>query len=112
MQIALDAMGGDLGPQELISGALLAVERDDLSILLVGDEQVLSDHLQSSSASKSLRDRLAIVHADTVVEMEENPVDAIRKKKDSSIMSSWLKSWLHNTPFLTSNSKELMTRNY
>ena len=86
MQIALDAMGGDLGPQELISGALLAVERDDLSILLVGNEQVLSEHLEASPASKSLRERLAIVHADTVVEMDENPVDAIRKKKDSSIM--------------------------
>ena len=79
-------MGGDLGPQELISGALLAVERDDLSILLVGNEPVLSEHLQASSASKSLRDRLTIVHAGTVVEMDENPVDAIRKKKDSSIM--------------------------
>ena len=59
MQIALDAMGGDLGPQELISGALLAVERHD---------------------------RMDIVHAPTVVEMDENPVGAIRRKKDSSIM--------------------------
>jgi glycerol-3-phosphate acyltransferase PlsX len=86
VQIALDAMGGDLGPQELISGALLAVERDDLNIHLVGDEQVLHEHLRSSSASKSLRDLLTVVHSGSVVEMEENPVDAIRKKKDSSIM--------------------------
>ena len=86
MQIALDAMGGDLGPQELISGALLAVERDDLSIILVGNETVLQEHLQSVSASSRLRDRLTIVHAETVVGMDENPVDAIRRKKDSSIM--------------------------
>lgn len=86
MQIALDAMGGDRGPQELISGALLAVERDDLRITLVGDEPVLQHHLQSASISKTLLDRLDIVHAQTVVDMDENPVDAIRKKKDSSIM--------------------------
>jgi glycerol-3-phosphate acyltransferase PlsX len=86
VQIALDAMGGDLGPQELISGALLAVERHDLRITLVGDEQVVQNHLQSISASKTLLDRMDIVHAPTVVDMDENPVDAIRKKKDSSIM--------------------------
>lgn len=86
MQIALDAMGGDRGPQELISGALLAVERNDLRITLVGDEPVLQHHLQSASTSKTLLERLDIVHAQTVVDMDENPVDAIRKKKDSSIM--------------------------
>ncbi|MGI9538479.1 MAG: phosphate acyltransferase PlsX [Desulfocapsaceae bacterium] len=86
MQIALDAMGGDLGPQELIKGALLALEQDDLRITLVGDEGLLKDLLQSASASPKLLDRLNIVHAQTVVGMDENPVDAIRKKKDSSIM--------------------------
>ena len=48
MQIALDAMGGDLGPQELIKGALLALEQDDLRITLVGDDAVLQELLQSS----------------------------------------------------------------
>ncbi len=86
MQIALDAMGGDLGPQELIGGALLALERDDLRITLVGDEPILAEQLRSVSAKKHLLDRLDIVHAATVVSMDENPVDAIRKKKDSSIM--------------------------
>ncbi len=86
MQIALDAMGGDRGPQELINGALLALEQDDLRITLVGDESELTHLLQSASTSKTLLDRLDIVHARTVIEMDENPVDAIRKKKDSSIM--------------------------
>lgn len=86
MQIALDAMGGDRGPQELINGALLALEQDDLRITLVGDESQLTHLLQSASTSKTLLDRLDIVHARTVIEMDENPVDAIRKKKDSSIM--------------------------
>jgi len=86
MQIALDAMGGDLGPQELIDGALLALEKDDLRITLVGDKSVLEEHLQSVSTKESLLQRIDIVHAQTVVSMDENPVDAIRRKKDSSIM--------------------------
>jgi glycerol-3-phosphate acyltransferase PlsX len=86
MQIALDAMGGDLGPQELIKGALLALEQDDLRITLVGDDALLQKLLQSSSASQTLLDRLDIMHAQSVIDMNENPVDAIRKKKDSSIM--------------------------
>lgn len=86
MQIALDAMGGDLGPQELINGALLAVEQSDLRITLVGNEPVLLELLNSSTSKASLLERFDIAHAQTVVQMDENPVDAIRKKKDSSIM--------------------------
>lgn len=86
MQIALDAMGGDHGPQELIAGALLAVDQADVSIHLVGDEILLKKHLESVSAREESLSRLKIVHAPTVVGMDENPVDAIRKKKDSSIM--------------------------
>ena len=86
MQIALDAMGGDHGPQELIAGALLAVDHADVSVHLVGDEMLLKKHLESVSAREESLSRLQIVHAPTVVGMDENPVDAIRKKKDSSIM--------------------------
>jgi len=86
VQIALDAMGGDHGPQELIAGALLAVDQADVSIHLVGDEILLKKHLESVSAREESLSRLKIVHAPTVVGMDENPVDAIRKKKDSSIM--------------------------
>ena len=82
MLIALDAMGGDHGPQELIAGALLAVEQDDLTIALVGDETVLSKHLEGVSGNKGKIQRLQIVHAPTVIGMDENPVDAIRKKRD------------------------------
>ena len=45
MKIALDAMGGDHGPEELIAGALLAVERANVSVCLVGDEALLKNHL-------------------------------------------------------------------
>ena len=86
MHIALDAMGGDHGPQELIAGALLAVDQTELTIILVGDELVLKKHLSAVSASRKSLARLKIVHAPTTVGMDENPVDAIRRKKDSSIM--------------------------
>ncbi|THB79792.1 MAG: phosphate acyltransferase PlsX [Desulfobulbaceae bacterium] len=86
MQIALDAMGGDHGPQELIAGAILAADQFDTDICLVGDEQLLKKHLESISPQQNSVSRLKIVHAATSVGMDENPVDAIRKKKDSSIM--------------------------
>ena len=79
-------MGGDHGPQELIAGAILAVEQTDLTICLVGEERVVKQHLDNSGAGKNELSRLRIVHAPSVVGMDENPVDAIRRKKDSSIM--------------------------
>lgn len=86
MQIALDAMGGDRGSQELIAGALLAVEQNDLKILLVGDKNQIRSHLDFLSPSSKTLSSLEIVHSSQVVEMDEHPVDAIRKKKDSSIL--------------------------
>ncbi|MCG6930354.1 MAG: phosphate acyltransferase PlsX [Desulfofustis sp.] len=87
MKIALDAMGGDLGPQVLIDGALLALEQEDLRITLVGDENILTSQLEMiSGRQQRLLDKIDVVHAPTVVGMDENPVDAIRKKRDSSIM--------------------------
>jgi len=79
-------MGGDHGPQELIAGALLAADQTDLKICLVGDEDVLKKHLEASSANQDSVSRIRIVHAPSVIGMDENPVEAIRKKKDSSIM--------------------------
>ncbi len=46
MRIALDAMGGDHGPEDLIAGALLAVDQADIQISLVGDEPLLQSYLE------------------------------------------------------------------
>ncbi|MDO8945846.1 MAG: phosphate acyltransferase PlsX [Desulfocapsaceae bacterium] len=87
MRIALDAMGGDHGPEELIDGALLAVKQTDLQVTLVGNRQVLQAHLDRlRSGDTGLLQRIQIVHAAEVVEMSESPVDAIRKKKDASVL--------------------------
>ncbi len=86
MQIALDAMAGDHGPEELIAGALLAVEHTDLKVSLVGDEALLSGILDKLAAGSDSADLITVVHASEVIEMNEHPVDAIRKKKNSSVM--------------------------
>lgn len=86
MHIALDAMGGDHGPEELIAGALLAAQQADIHVSLVGDEALLQSHLKSAAPDADTASRIHLVHSSQVVEMKDNPVDAIRKKKDSSIM--------------------------
>ncbi len=86
MRIALDAMGGDRGHEELIAGAVLASEELNLPITLVGDQELLETHLDSLGLAHSVRANFVIEPASQVVGMEESPVEAIRRKKDSSIM--------------------------
>ncbi len=86
MQIALDAMAGDHGSEELIAGALLAIEQAGLRVSLVGDETLLKKHLDKIAPGADTIDAITIVHSSQVVGMSENPVNAIRKKKDSSVM--------------------------
>ena len=86
MHIALDAMGGDRGPEELIRGALRAVKEADLNVSLVGDETLLQSHLTSLSPDSTTASKIKIVHSSQVVEMSDNAIDAMRKKKDTSVM--------------------------
>ncbi len=83
MKIALDAMGGDYAPTVTVEGALDTIrEYDDLEIILFGDESRIKDELKGK---KYPSDRIHIRHASQVVGMQESPVTALRKKKDSSI---------------------------
>ena len=86
MRIALDAMGGDHGPSEQIAGAIQALEESDLELILVGDKSAIQSCLQKLAPASNLLSRLEIVHTDEVVEMGESPMEAIRKKKNSSVM--------------------------
>ncbi len=86
MHIALDAMGGDYGPEKLIAGALLAAQQEGLQISLVGNEGLLQSHLNNLVSDSKTASCMHIVHASEVVGMDEYPVDAIRRKKDSSIV--------------------------
>ncbi len=83
-RVALDAMGGDNAPGEMIKGAVEAVQkRKDIKVLLTGREEVLR---QGLSAYTYPREQIEIVNASEVIETAEPPVAAIRSKKDSSIV--------------------------
>ncbi len=80
-------MGGDQGPELLIDGALRALRRrKELSIILLGPENLLKERIAQCTDSGDIAGRLLIEHAPETVTMEESPVEAIRKKKDSTIM--------------------------
>ncbi|SFR79084.1 phosphate acyltransferase PlsX [[Clostridium] aminophilum] len=84
IRVAVDAMGGDNAPGEIIKGALSAArERNDIRVVLIGREQVIRDEIRRQGGDPSLVD---IVHAEEVIETGEHPVNALRKKKDSSIV--------------------------
>lgn len=86
VNVALDAMGGDNAPLEVIKGAIDALNKSDsVKLYLCGDETIIKETIEKVSPSYS-SDRLEIVHCSEVIEMSEPPVNAIRKKKDSSIV--------------------------
>lgn len=82
--IALDAMGGDFGPEVVVPAAAKVLqERPDVQLILVGLEDILKDHISRNGLQ--LSERLQIQHASEVVAMDEAPAQALRKKKDSSL---------------------------
>lgn len=84
MRIAVDAMGGDYAPLEIVAGAVKWVaEEEGRQIFLVGQEELLKQELKSYSYDPS---RLIVVNASEVITMEESPATAIRRKKDASIV--------------------------
>lgn len=85
MRIALDAMGGDNAPHEIVMGAVEALKKEaDCEVLLVGRQDEIEAVLDAEKPDID-RDRLPILHAEQVIGMDESPVDALRKKRDSSI---------------------------
>ena len=81
MRIALDGMGGDNAPGEIVKGAVEAVKINKYDILLVGQEEKLKEELAKYPKTEGI----SIVHAPEVVEMHEAPALALRKKKGTSI---------------------------
>lgn len=82
--VALDAMGGDNAPNEIIKGALEAVSKsDNIKVILLGKEDVINEELKRYMYNE---ERISVVNAPEKIETEEPPVNAIRKKKDSSIV--------------------------
>ena len=86
VKVALDAMGGDNAPGEIVKGAIDAVtENKEVKVYLVGKEALVKDEL---SKYKFNAEQVEVVDATEVIEMAEPPVMAIRKKKDSSIVKA------------------------
>ncbi len=82
--IALDAMGGDFGPEVVIPAAISFIKKHrNARIILVGDETALRDCAREQHID--LHQRLSIHHASQIVEMHDEPAMALRKKKDSSM---------------------------
>lgn len=84
IRVAVDAMGGDFGPSEVVKGCVEAIRGlPDVTLVLVGDEASILRELTANG--EHLSDRLTIVHTTQMIEMCEPPVQAVRTKKDSSI---------------------------
>jgi len=84
MRIAIDAMGGDHAPDEIIAGALEAREvlGSEDELVLIGDEQIIETHLHKLGADP---EAFRIFHASEVIGMDESPIEALRRKPKSSI---------------------------
>lgn len=84
VKVAVDAMGGDNAPGEIVKGAVEAVNEDErIQVILVGKEALVQAELDKYQYD---RERISIVNADEVISNDEAPVMAIRQKKNSSIV--------------------------
>lgn len=86
MRIAIDAMGGDHAPEEIVAGAIegLAHLGEDDELVLIGQQEQVVRELKRSGYDES-HDRISLVDARDVIGMGEHPVDSLRQKRDSSI---------------------------
>ncbi len=86
MKILIDCFGGDCSPQANVEGALLALQDfADLTVVLTGDETILKSCLEGRKYDAS---RVEIIHAPEVIGGDEKPIDAVRLKKESSMIKA------------------------
>ena len=83
MKIAIDAMGGDRAPELVVEGAILAAREYEVEIIFVGQPEVIKEEFRKYGNLSDLK--YDIIPASQVIEMDEHPVEALRKKKNSSI---------------------------
>ncbi|MCX8052752.1 MAG: phosphate acyltransferase PlsX [Armatimonadetes bacterium] len=82
MRIAVDAMGGDFAPAEIVEGVLQGCRLHEVDAVLVGDEHKIRRFLSAASDNSA---RISVRHASEVIGMDES-VDAVRTKKDASVV--------------------------
>jgi len=84
IRVALDAMGGDNAPQEIVKGAVNVLkENSNIHVILVGLEDAIRNELSNYTYPE---DKVTVVHASEIIDTAESPVAAIRTKKDSSLV--------------------------
>ena len=89
MKILLDAMGGDNAPDANIKGAVKAIDQIKAEVVLIGNEEVINSKIKEfygKNSVKEISDRLSIKHTTETIEMEDIPTQAIKHKKDSSMV--------------------------
>lgn len=89
MKILIDAMGGDNSPDEIIKGSVDATHEIESEIILVGNEKIINQkvkELYGKDSIKELSEKLSVKNAEEVIENCESPTEAIKKKKDSSMV--------------------------
>jgi glycerol-3-phosphate acyltransferase PlsX len=106
MRVAIDAMGGDFAPEELVLGAIEALREykdKNLEITLVGDQEKISHFLKKHETSNLA---ITVHHASEVIEMDDHPAAAVRKKKDSStvVATRLVKEGVCNSVVLAGNT--------
>lgn len=82
-KIAIDVMGGDYAPDEIIKGCVKAAGDISCQLVLVGKEEIIREKLSAYTYDTS---KIEIIHADEVITMEDSPVTAMRQKKQSSMV--------------------------
>ena len=83
MKIAVDAMGGDYAPHEIVKGALVGAREHDVELILVGQPQAIEAELAEAETRGIV---FSLVEAPQVIGMEEHPAQAVRRKKGASIV--------------------------
>ncbi|KYG59005.1 phosphate acyltransferase PlsX [Planococcus maritimus] len=105
MKIAIDAMGGDNAPKEIIEGVKQALEAfSDVEILLYGQQDKIDEYIKT-------QDRLTIIHCTEVIESEDDPVRSVRRKKDASMvrMAEAVKEGIADAAVSAGNTGALMS---
>ena len=89
MVILLDAMGGDNAPDATIKGAVKAISQIEAEVILIGNEELINQkvkELYGKNTISEISTRLKIHHTTETIEMEDTPTQAIKHKKDSSMV--------------------------
>ncbi|WP_273125635.1 phosphate acyltransferase PlsX [Metabacillus sp. HB246100] len=105
MKLAIDAMGGDHAPQSVVEGVMKAVSAfADLEITLIGNEEKIRQYLTDST-------RITVIHTDEVIEGTDEPVRAVRRKKNASmvLMANEVKEGRADGCISAGNTGALMT---